>query len=286
LISFMKLKIDHVTIAGRELARIEDSFAAIGLKPDYGGLHSNGITQMSLLGFDDGSYIELISKVEGGKFSPWWDNHIENNGGPCAWAVEVDDVAGEVARVSALGVSVRGPFYYNRRRPDGVLVEWDLALLGDHPEGAKLPFIIKDRTPREYRVSPSSTLSGTELKGVKKVILGVKDLDSSINQFRLIYNWSAPLIIEDIELQTTLADFGQTPVILASPSEERCWLAERLIEFGESPCAFLIGSDNIEMSRRRLPLGRSVSLPDQTFYWIEPSKLDGIRIGIINSYSR
>jgi hypothetical protein len=33
--------------------------------------------------------------------------------------------------VATLGVPVMGPIYLNRQRPDGVLVEWDLAFLDD-----------------------------------------------------------------------------------------------------------------------------------------------------------
>ena len=53
------LKIDHVTIAGPELAPMERAFAGVGLVTDYGGPHSNGVTHMAWLGFNDGSYNEL-----------------------------------------------------------------------------------------------------------------------------------------------------------------------------------------------------------------------------------
>ena len=80
----MHLKIDQVTIPGSSLAEMDKAFADIGLTTDYGGPHSNGITHMSLLGFDDGSYIELISSLEPGKKdSAFWGEHIAGNGGPC-----------------------------------------------------------------------------------------------------------------------------------------------------------------------------------------------------------
>ena len=126
------LKIDHVTIAGSTLARLEQAFANVGLVTDYGGPHSNGVTHMALLGFDDGSYIELISTMEAGrKDTDFWGEHIVQDGGPCAWAVYVEDVAAEAARVAQQGVTVSGPHYMNRSRPDGQLVEWELAFLGE-----------------------------------------------------------------------------------------------------------------------------------------------------------
>ena len=53
--SGMDLKIDHVTIAGSDLSKMRDAFASLGLVSEYGGAHSNGITHMALLGFEDGS---------------------------------------------------------------------------------------------------------------------------------------------------------------------------------------------------------------------------------------
>ena len=60
------MKLDHVTIAGSSLDRLRDAFARIGLATEYGGAHANGVTHMALLGFDDGSYIELASTVKPG----------------------------------------------------------------------------------------------------------------------------------------------------------------------------------------------------------------------------
>src|SRR5262249_31799754 len=104
------LKVDHVTIAGRDLGRMERSFADLGLRTDYGGPHAS-ITHMALLGFDDGSYVELISSQDPVEKSSQlathaWGRFISEDGGPCAWAVGVDDVADECARVSELGIPV------------------------------------------------------------------------------------------------------------------------------------------------------------------------------------
>src|SRR5215472_1035981 len=163
------LEIDHVTIAGRNLQAMERSFANLGLTTDYGGPHA-AITHMALLGFDDGSYVELISSQDPVDKSPQlathaWGRFISGDGGPCAWAIRADDVAGECARVSALGIQVNGPVHGSRNRPDGALVEWDSAVLGQGGPGAMLPFIIKDRTPRALRVRPSASVTGKDEEG-------------------------------------------------------------------------------------------------------------------------
>ena len=277
----MALKVDHVTIAGSQLGPLEQAFTGLGLKPAYGGPHSNGITHMALLSFADGSYVELISTLEPGQTSPLWPIHIAGDGGPCAWAVEVDDVAAEAARLAALGVPVAGPTYLNRRRPDGVLVEWDLAFLGDQGPGATLPFIIKDRTPREWRVLPSTRAAEAGLWGVAMVVLGVEHLDRSADLFRSVYGWPAPRMDEDAGLGARLAHFPGTPVTLAAALAGSGWLAERLAQFGESPCAFLLGVSDVDATARSSPLAGSGSWFGHRIMWFDPARLKGIRLGLV-----
>jgi hypothetical protein len=277
----MSLRVDHVTIAGSHLASLEQAFTAVELKPLYGGPHSNGITHMALLSFADGSYIELISTLESGQTSPLWHAHIAGDGGPCAWAVEVDDVAAEAARLAGLGVPVRGPLYLNRQRPDGVLVEWDLAFLGNREPGATLPFLIKDRTPREWRVPPSTRVAEAGLRGVTRVVLGVEHLDRSADLFRRVYGWPAPHTGEDASLGARLAHFPGTPVTLAATAQKSGWLAERLAQYGESPCAFLLGAVDVDAVARRFSLAGSGSWFGRRVMWFDPARLKGIRLGLV-----
>lgn len=270
------------------LAQLEAAFAGLGLATDYGGPHSNGVTHMALLGFDDGSYIELISTIEAGrKDTNFWGEHIAHNGGPCAWAVYVEDVAAESARLTQRGVTVSGPHAMNRRRPDGQLVEWDLAFLGEKGAGANLPFIIKDITPRELRVRPSASVTGSAgrpalLTGIARVVLGVKDLKQTIALFQHVYGWAGPTINDRPDFGATLASFADTPVILAAPLTGQSWLAERLARFDESPCAFLIGATDFKTAQKQYELIEPTVWFDQQVAWFDPVKLNGTRLGIIS----
>jgi Glyoxalase-like domain len=275
------MKIDHVTVGGRDIHKLEDAFAAAGMKTEYGGPHSSGLTEMSLLGFDDGSYIELISAIQPPAESYSWKKQIEGDGGPCAWAIGADNIAAEAARIAKLGIKVAGPADYARRRPDGVMVEWQLAFLGEQEAGAVLPFIIQDKTPRNYRVKPSQSVTGGPLKGVTTVIISVESLEHSARLFRRVYNWPEPEVRRDLWGGVRLASFTGTPVILAS-SETPGWLSERLQKFGESPCAFLIQSTDLEEASRRHTLERRDSwFGDVGLRWVKPLKDAGMMIGII-----
>lgn len=278
----MKLNIDHVTIAGSRLDTLQRAFAEAGLATDYGGPHSNNITHMALLGFDDGSYIELISTLEPGQRSPWWDAHIRDDGGPCAWALEVDDVAAEARRVAKLGVAVNGPTHYARERPDGVRIEWDLAILGDQGMGALLPFIIKDRTPRKLRVSPSASVAGTALTGVALVVIAVAAIEPASELFQRVYELPAPAISEWQELGARVARFEEQPLALAAPDGADSWLHERLQRFGASPCAFLIGSTDMATTANRLPLTSAPGWSGQRVAWIALQRASHLRVGVID----
>ncbi|MCG3207047.1 MAG: hypothetical protein FOGNACKC_00647 [Anaerolineae bacterium] len=278
----MPLAIDHVTIAGSSLPALQQAFATAGLATDYGGPHSNGLTHMSLLGFDDGSYIELISTLQAGPANTvFWGQHIAGDAGPCAWAVQVADVAREAARVAALGVRVDGPRYFNRRRPDQTLVEWDLAFLGDKSAGATLPFIIKDITPRHLRVQPSASVTGGPLRGVAGVVLGVANPTAAGELFRRVYGWPAPLEYIDPDFEARLFHFAGTPVTLAAPPESGSWLAARLHQFDDSPCAYLLGAADFAAACRQfnlLPAGDWFGRP---LAWFNRRQLNGLRLGVI-----
>jgi hypothetical protein len=247
------LKIDHVTLASSRLDTLRDAFAQIGLATTYGGMHSNGITHMSLLGFDDGSYIELISTLTTDASAPWWRAHIAANAGPCGWSIEVEDVSAEVSRLSMLGVPVSGPTYHHRKRPDGTLVEWDLASVGEGEIGTVHPFVIKDRTPRQYRVSPTPSVSGSELTGAVIAVIGVVDLEPAIATFRRTYGLPKPRTVDSAHLLARLAVFDDQPLVLATPLDRTNAFADRLAQLGDSPIAFLIGTKDFQASKRRFP---------------------------------
>jgi hypothetical protein len=276
------MKIDHVSVAGRELESLEQSFSRSGMKTDYGGPHSNGVTEMSLLGFPDGSYIELISTIEPRTPSPIWNAHISGNGGPCAWAIEAEDIAVEASRAARLGLPVNGPSDYSRKRPDRVLVEWKLAFIGDQEAGATLPFLIKDTTPRDYRVKPSQSVADGLLSGIGTVVLGVDDIGDPAREFGKLYEWPWPESRRDLWGGVELASFPETPVVLAAPTKDG-WLKRRLERYGPSPCAFLIETTDMEKASKRFPLEkREEWFGGKELRWVHPLKEEGLMIGLVD----
>jgi hypothetical protein len=281
------LTIDHVTIAGSSLEKLEAAFFRVGLETSYGGPHSNGVTHMSLLGFDDGSYIELISFMKQGVFeTAFWGHQIAGNAGPCAWAARTDDIDSEVHQLTRQGITVDGPRYFNRQRPDGKLVEWYLAFVGDKSPGATLPFIIQDITPRHFRVSPSKSVAAARdqspvLTGVRYVVLGVKNLSAAINLFQLAYRWLAPAIQIDQQFGARLAHFKDSPVVLAEPLRHDSWLSDRLSQFDDAPCAYLLDTHRPGDARQQFDLVTGSSWFGHPTAWFNPEEINGLRLGVI-----
>jgi hypothetical protein len=276
------LNIDHASICGSNLDSMRQSFASAGLATDFGGPHATGGTQMALLGFDDGSYLELIAPQDASAAQESnWAKFISGDAGPCAWAVEPKDIDAEIARLKAIGTVVRGPESGTRKRPDGMNIEWQTANIGSGTPGSLLPFLIQDRTPRQWRVAPSASVQGSALTGVEIVVLAVNDLNSSIALFRKTYNWAEPITEDHGEFGAKLAYFPGQPVVLAAPSGNKSWITDRLQKFGESPAAYLLATNDYNAANKKFKLSGAKPWFSQRVGWFDPNKLKGIRLGVI-----
>lgn len=239
------LKIDHVTVSGRDLPAMQRALAAAGLKSEYGGPHSNHATEMALTSFPDGSYLELIAIQPNADpkavAAHEWHKFLEGDAGPTAWAVRPADLPAEVQRMRTAGLSATDPRRNGRKRPDGVQLDWETAQIGPG-NGTFFPFLIHDFTPRERRAYPSGKPTTTEWTGLTKVVIAVNDLDRAIHEFQRGYALPDPEREDDAAFGAKLAWFRNSPVVLAAPLGPQSWLRSRLNRFGESPCAFVIGS--------------------------------------------
>src|SRR5438067_2349057 len=214
------LNVDHASICGPDLQAMQQAFNDTGLKPDYGGPHTTGGTHMALLGFDDGSYLEFIApQTPGSADSSPWAKLMAAGAGPCAWAVSTEDVQKEIDRLKGAGVAAEGPTKGSRKRTDGLAIEWVTAQVGGGTPGSTLPFVIEDRTPREWRVKTSDSVKDSGLAGIDLVVVAVNDLKASVDRFSKAYGWSDPLIEMHSEFGAKMAYFPGEPVLLAAPAD-------------------------------------------------------------------
>jgi hypothetical protein len=273
------LELDHASICGSNLDALRQAFTDVGLTPDFGGPHGNGVTQMALIGFDDESYLELIAPLKSGVTEGSdWGKFIAGDAGPCAWAVGTNVLLQEVDRLKKAGIAVTVPRPGSRKRPDGMSITWTTASVGLGAQGSVLPFIIEDQTPRAWRVQPSESVKGAPVFGVESVVLGVNNLDAAIALFRKAYGWSEPLV-ENQKDFGKLAYFPGEPVILAAASGG--WLSDRLGKFGEAPVAYLLGTQDFNAASKKYKLTGTKTWFGQRVGWFDAAKLKGVRLGVI-----
>lgn len=277
----MHLAVDHVTLAASRLEALAAPFAAAGLHTTYGGMHSNGVTHMSLLGMDDGSYIELISNLRPQQPAPKWQEHIVSDAGPCAWAARSDDLAADSARLRALGVSVGEPIYMHRSRPDETVVEWDVAYVGDDGPGAMHPFLIADRTARDLRVSPSECVHGTEVAGVSVVLLAVADAARAADSFSGAYDLPPRRGFACDALGGDVLGFERAPPAFVAADTAGGWVAERVGRLGATPCGFLLGTRDLAASRERFGLGDTFDWDGRGAAWFDGEFLRDMHLGVV-----
>jgi hypothetical protein len=276
----MTLELDHVSICGSNLDALRQDFSDVGMTPDFGGPHGNGITQMAIVGFDDASYIELIAPIKPGVAAGSdWAKYMAEDAVTCAWAVGTNVLLQDVDHLKKAGIAVTTPERGSRKRPDGMSIEWMTADAGSGTPGSTLPFIIEDQTPRAWRVQTSASVQGAPVSGVENVVLGVNNLDVSIALFRKAYGWAEP-ITETQKDFGKLAYFPGEPVILAAPSGGG-WLSDRLAKFGETPVAYLLGTHDFAAATKKYKLSGSKIWFGQKVAWFDAGKLKGVRLGVI-----
>ena len=237
-INAAELKIDHVTVAGANLESMRQAFtAATGLATEYGGKHANRATEMALTSFPDGSYVELMgiqAQADPAAVSAHeWRKFLENNSGPCAFAIRAGTPA---------GIAGRRPQRNGRTRPDGTRLEWEITDIGPGVRGTFFPFMIRDLTPRENRAFLAGKPTTRQALGVTEVVVGVRDLEAAIALYRQTFQLPVPKRQRDAEFGADLAWFEGTPVLLAQGLANDSWLSRRVREFGEGPCASVLQS--------------------------------------------
>jgi hypothetical protein len=269
--------IDHATVASSDLNAMRKALLdTTGIQAEYGGPHSNHATEMALVSFPDGSYLELMGiqpKADPVAVSMHvWSKFLKENGGPCAFALRVDDIDREVRHLRTEGIPVGATEPSGRTRPDGVKLAWETVNVGPGNRGSLFPFLIRDLTPRANRVYPAGKPVTDRYSGVSKVVIGVHDLDTVIAQYRKAFDLPAPLRTKDSHFDANLAWFEGTPIVLAQGTTPQSWLTRRVHDFGDAPCAFVLKLGTQGM------LGSPSRWFGKTIFWADEAQL-GWRLG-------
>lgn len=283
----MGLVVDHLVTTWTDLETPTEIFADLGMKPEYGGQHADGTTEMSMLCFQDGSYLELLTNVEGREPSRWAGG-IDSGAGPYTWFTDAGDVTAHLQGVLSKDHYVAGPSRGGRETPDGRRIEWDQGVVGDEGVRSLLPFVIADRTPRRYRASTTESVDTAPVSGVGEVLLAVEDVDAAAQVFDDLYRFPSPDRYHESARGIELASFPGQPVTLVSPDGDgrarrgpaEDWVSDRLDAHGERPCGCLLRVRDLKTARHDFELSDPVEWPGGRVAWFDDDRV-GRWLGVL-----
>ncbi len=180
--------LDHVILVVPGLATAVAEHRERGFTVTPGGEHTGGLTHNALVGFQDGSYLELIAfhDLAAAREKHSWAPVAARGGGWADFALLSNDLRQDAAALGDL--VIRPPEDGGRVRPDGLAIAWRVARLQP-----PLPFLIEDLTPRELRVpggDAAKHANGTI--GVARIVLGATDPVRITERYAVLRERGAP----------------------------------------------------------------------------------------------
>lgn len=142
----MTSPIDHLVWAGPDLFAAVAEFETItGIAPVPGGQHLGFGTRNFLVGLGETSYLEIIGpdpqQDAPSRPRPFGIDSLTENR-LVAWAIGVEGIEERVAAARAAGWDPGRIVSMSRRRPDGVLLEWQLTMRRQETTAEPVPFLI------------------------------------------------------------------------------------------------------------------------------------------------
>ena len=218
----MSLQLDHLVILVRDLESAIADYTALGFTVQRGGTHADGATHNALVGFADGSYVELIAFLKPAPAHRWHAAQQAGMEGFVDFALLPGSVGEVVAAARQRGLNYQGPIDGGRVRPDGERLVWQIGT----PPSPDLPFLCGDVTPRRLRVSEGAVrVHANGVRGVASISLRVADLDASLARWRALLGAQAeqtgasaePIGLAGLGLRVAVLPLGGARLVLVSP---------------------------------------------------------------------
>ena len=218
----MPLLLDHAVILVNDLDAAIADYRALGFTVRRGGTHAGGATHNALVGFADGSYLELIAFLLRGSGHRWDAAAARGREGFIDFALLPDSVAAVVEGARSRGLAYQGPQDGGRLRPDGERLQWQTGT----PPTPDLPFLCGDVTPRALRVPEGDVrVHANGVLGVAAITLAVADLAASLARWQALLGpqlpaTEQPLALPGLGLQQAVLPLGSTRLVLVAPGPD------------------------------------------------------------------
>jgi catechol 2,3-dioxygenase-like lactoylglutathione lyase family enzyme len=218
----MSLTLDHLVVLVRDLERTIADYEALGFTVQRGGTHADGATHNALVGFADGSYVELIAFLRPAPEHRWGKSDAAGIEGFIDFALLPGSVGEVVAAAKSRGLDYAGPFDGGRVRLDGERLAWQIGT----PTTTELPFLCGDVTPRALRVREGEVrVHPNGVTGVASLTLAVTDLEASLQRYRALLGpgrtqEAGPIALPGLGVRLAALALGQSTLVLVSPIPE------------------------------------------------------------------
>jgi hypothetical protein len=213
----MPLQLDHAIIAVQDLNAAMHDYRSLGFTAMPGGVHANRATHNALITFANGTYLELLAATHEPPLPDVIDfsTLLQHGEGPVGFALRSNDLEADTIRLRAEGFAVGEIIPGERRRTDGALVQWKLALLGN----GFAPFFIQDVSPQAWRIptDPAITTHANTAMGLRCVEIAGRDLQGAQDRYTRLFGLS-PTHLKDGE-QRTVGDIVLREVVDAAQPE-------------------------------------------------------------------
>lgn len=236
-------RIDHLVIISSDLERAVADATTAGFTVVPGGTHADGATHNALIGFADGSYIELIAPTNGTEgTSHRWFPRLQAGGGLVDLCLGSDDMVADLREINNRGRAYSAPIENGRLRPDGVELRWIGSMPPGPVGGTGWPFLIEDVSPREYRVphDPAAVTHANGALGVAGVTILANDLTQVTGDYEAITNLDARTMtspLDDSPLATFI-NFAHSWLMITQPTAGHA--REHLERYGQGPYAVVL----------------------------------------------
>lgn len=210
----MSLPLDHVVILVADLEQAITDYGALGFTVQRGGSHADGATHNALIGFADGSYLELIAFLRPQAEHRWGGWAARGYEGFVDFALLPPAVGAVVAGARSRGLDFQGPFDGGRTRPDGQELRWQTGT----PPSPDLPFLCGDLTPRAWRVREGEVrVHANGTRGIASATVLVHDLQASLLRYQALLDIDRPpppVLLAGLGLRQAMLPLGPSTLLL------------------------------------------------------------------------
>lgn len=217
----MSLTLDHIVILVDELEAAIAHYGALGFTVQRGGTHADGATHNALVGFADGSYLEIIAFLRRAPEHRWWRYAQAGYQGFVDFALLPHDTGEVVRGAQARGLAYLGPIEGGRVRLDGQRLVWQTGT----PPTVELPFLCGDVTPRNLRVVEGDVrVHANGVTGVASLSVAVRDLDASLARYAALLGPQVaqgvrPLAVAGLAQRQAVLSLGPTALVLVQSGQ-------------------------------------------------------------------